>query len=53
MAGGLLNIVSYGNLNVILNGNPKKTFLKPHMQNIRILDCKNLELILEDSVRCD
>jgi hypothetical protein len=28
MAGGLLNIVSYGNLNVILNGNPKKTFFK-------------------------
>ena len=28
MAGGLLNIVSYGNQNVILNGNPKKTFFK-------------------------
>lgn len=26
MTGGLLNIVSYGNLNVILNGNPKKNF---------------------------
>lgn len=28
MPGGLLNIVSYGNQNVILNGNPKKTFFK-------------------------
>jgi hypothetical protein len=28
MAGGLLNISSYGNENVILNGNPKKTFFK-------------------------
>ena len=28
MTVGLLNIVSYGNQNVILNGNPKKTFFK-------------------------
>ena len=28
MTGGLLNIVSFGNQNVILNGNPKKTFFK-------------------------
>jgi hypothetical protein len=28
MAGGLLNIVAYGNQNIILNGNPKKTFFK-------------------------
>ena len=28
MPGGLLNLVSYGNLNVILNGNPSKTFFK-------------------------
>jgi len=28
MAGGLLNIVSYGNQNVFLNGNPSKTFFK-------------------------
>ena len=28
MAGGLLNLVSYGNQNVILNGNPTKTFFK-------------------------
>ena len=28
MGGGLLNLVSYGNQNVILNGNPSKTFFK-------------------------
>lgn len=28
MAGGLLNLVSVGEANVILNGNPKKTFFK-------------------------
>jgi|TARA_B110000483_G_scaffold234039_1_gene303583 hypothetical protein len=28
MAGGLLNLTSYGNENIILNGNPKKTFFK-------------------------
>ena len=28
MPGGLLNLVAYGNLNIILNGNPKKTFFK-------------------------
>ena len=28
MAGGLLNLVAYGNQNIILNSNPKKTFLK-------------------------
>ena len=28
MGGGLLNITSYGNENVLLNGNPKKTFFK-------------------------
>jgi hypothetical protein len=28
MAGGLLNIISYGTENVILNGNPKKTYFK-------------------------
>ena len=26
MTGGLLNLVSYGNLNIIVNGNPKKNF---------------------------
>ena len=28
MPGGLLNLVAYGNLNVIINGNPTKTFFK-------------------------
>ena len=28
MAGGLLNLVSYGSENIILNGNPSKTFFK-------------------------
>lgn len=28
MGGGLLNIISYGNQNIILNGNPSKTFFK-------------------------
>lgn len=28
MGGGLLNLTAYGNENVILNGNPKKTFFK-------------------------
>ena len=28
MPGGLLNIISYGNQNIIVNGNPSKTFFK-------------------------
>ena len=28
MPGGLLNLISYGNQNVILNGNPTKTMFK-------------------------
>ena len=28
MAGGLMNLISYGTGNIILNGNPKKTFFK-------------------------
>ena len=28
MAGGLLNLISYGTSNIILNGNPSKTFFK-------------------------
>ena len=28
MPGGLLNLVAYGNQNIILNGNPSKTFFK-------------------------
>jgi hypothetical protein len=58
MGGGLLNIISYGNQNIILNGNPSKTFFKTvyakysnfGMQNIRIdyTGLKNLHLT-EDS----
>ena len=28
MPGGLLNIIAFGNANIILNGNPTKTFFK-------------------------
>ena len=59
MGGGLLNIISYGNQNIILNGNPSKTFFKTvyakysnfGIQNIRIdyTGLKNLNLS-EDSV---
>ena len=28
MGGGLLNLVAYGNKNIIINGNPSKTFFK-------------------------
>ena len=59
MGGGLLNIISYGNQNIILNGNPSKTFFKSvyakysnfGIQNIRIdySGLKNLS-ITEDSV---
>lgn len=28
MPGGLLNLIAYGNQNIIINGNPKKTFFK-------------------------
>lgn len=47
MPGGLLNLVSYGNQNIILNGNPSKTFLNALTLNILILDYKSLELILK------
>ena len=28
MPGGLLNLISYGNQNIFLNGNPSKTLIK-------------------------
>ena len=28
MAGGLLNLIAYGNQNIIVHGNPSKTFFK-------------------------
>ena len=59
MPGGLLNIISYGNQNIILNGNPSKTFFKSvyakysnfGMQNIRI-DYNGLKTLKlnEDSI---
>ena len=49
MPGGLMNI-NYGNQNIILNGNPTKTFLKVFMLNTQILDYKNIELIIMDNV---
>ena len=40
MPGGLLNIVANGNQNIILNGNPSKTFFTTTYSNIPILVCK-------------
>ena len=48
MAGGLLNIVSEGNNNVILTGFQQKHFLKLNIQNIQILDYKNLDWITKE-----
>ena len=53
MAGGLLNIVAYGNQNVILNGNPTKTFFKSTYKKYNACDrrlkclCKDLTPELE------
>ena len=35
MGGGLLNLVAYGNKNIILNGNPTKTFFKTTYKKYR------------------
>ena len=43
MTGGLLNLVATGNQNVILNGNPKKSFFKS-----TYLKYTNLDLISTD-----
>lgn len=43
MPGGLMQLASEGQQNIILNGNPSKTFLNQLIQNILILDYKNLE----------
>ena len=32
MTGGLMNLVAYGNENLLFNGNPKKTFFKATYQ---------------------
>ena len=43
MTGGLMNLVAYGNENLLFNGNPKKTFLKQSIKNILILVYSVLE----------
>ena len=40
MPGGLLNIIAYGSTNILVHGNPTKTFLKQFTQNIQILVCE-------------
>lgn len=42
MGGGLLNIVSYGNLNIIINGNPQKVYFWQLIKNIQILGYKSI-----------
>ena len=37
MTGGLMNLVAYGNENLLFNGNPKKTFFKAVYKNSQIL----------------
>lgn len=59
MAGGLLNLISYGNENIILNGNPSKSFFKSTyaaytnygMQKFRIDQTGNKELQLSQSTK--
>ena len=56
MGGGLLNLVAYGNKNIILNGNPSKTFFKTTyakytnfgMQKFRI-DFKGQKILRENT----
>ena len=59
MAGGLLNLIAYGNENIILNGNPTKSFFKSTysaytnygMQKFRIDQTGNKELQLLQSTK--
>ena len=48
MPGGLLNLIAYGNQNIVLNGNPTCSFSKELIRSIRTLAYKNLEWILTD-----
>ena len=42
MPGGLLNLVAYGNQNIILNGKPKEDVsLNQYILAILILECKS------------
>lgn len=47
MAGGLMQLVSEGQQNIILNGNPSKTFSKQHTLAIQISVYKNFVLTLK------
>ena len=55
MPGGLLNLVSYGSQNVILNGNPSKTFFKcayakyTNFTNLKFADRENWYHILKNN----
>ena len=49
MPGGLLNIVAYGAANIILNGNPNKTFSKQPIVSILTLDYSVSTLIMKDN----
>ena len=50
MAGGLLNLVSYGAENIILNGNPNKNvFLKRYIKNILILVYNDFDYTTKDN----
>jgi hypothetical protein len=45
MAGGLLSLVSEGQQNVILNGNPEKSYWKTTFKKYTNLACKIFVLI--------
>ena len=52
MPGGLMNLVSVGQQNIVLNGNPSKTFLKPLTHIILILVCKSFASTLKVLKHC-
>ena len=49
MAGGLLNLVSQGNQNIVLNGNPSKTFWKSTYKKYTNFGKQNFRLDFEGS----
>ena len=48
MGGGLLNLVSEGNKNIFLNGNPKKTFFNTKYQKYTNFGMEKLRLDVND-----
>jgi hypothetical protein len=44
MGGGLLNIIASGELNIILNGNPKKTFFKTSYAKHTIFELQRFQI---------